>query len=81
MVSINVIVFLFLKILHNRFHAKVFAGKSGFEIRRESASSTHAETREEHFNESLFRLAWTLLLNQDSRVNLEKKILFHKKMI
>ena len=81
MVSINVIVFVFLKILHNRFHAKAFAGKSGFEIRHESASLTHADTCEEHFNESLFRLAWIIIISQKYNLKCLHLLHFNPKII
>ena len=39
------------------------------EIRHESASSTHDETREEYDNKSLLRLACNILSNNNSCVN------------
>ena len=53
---------------------------SGLKIRRESRSSIQAKTRKEYFNESLLRLACNKLSNNDSHVNEEKAISYHKNM-
>ena len=49
---------------------------TGLEIRRDFASSNYSDTRKEHLNESLHRLACNILSNNDSWVTYEKKIFF-----